>query len=635
MNLKRILLCALALTLPLAVAKAQPNDTGAHIYANLPDPLLLAFAPDGSLYVGRDNSGSGGGGNDAVRIHRIGPGGATVSEFGNLAISDPDAVIVDTAGTVSGIPGAVLVGGVHSNGPSGKISRISPDGTVVTLFGPDNSLANPNAFAFDANGRLLITEWNNGSVLVTTGGPPTVLFFLSRARNIAVDTLNRIAVCTSSDAQLRLYGSDGTLLNANFATVKTNSPLVSGPGGIWGRDIYAVALNGDLIRIGLDGTITKMGSGLGAMFSLAFGPDGMLYGSRFDKDRIYRFAPPTVPGTETTVYARITDPARLSFAPDGTLFVGRDNSGSGGGLTDPVKIQRIGPGGSPVGEYGDAAISDPDAVFFDATGQFSGVPGSVIVGGTENPGPQGKLVKILPSGTVAPLFGPTTFGFNPNCIVFDPAGRLLLNDDHSHRVWTMTNTTPVPLFTLTNNSFLAVDALGRIVIGAQDAWLRLYSANGQLLNRTYAQVPTDTLSPLACGPGGFWGTDLYFIGTNWNLMRLATNGVVTEAGLSFGLMQDLAFGPDGALYVSELNTDSIWRIAPVPPVLSAISDAATLQLSWHTAVGPRYQLQSATSLSATNWLSEGPPFPGTGGVLSTNLPIGPEPARFFRLRLSN
>ncbi len=39
---------------------------------------------------------------------------------------------------------------------------------------------------------------------------------------------------------------------------------------------------------------------------------------------------PTVTNCTTTVYTNVTDPVMLSFAPDGSLFVGRDNSGSGG-----------------------------------------------------------------------------------------------------------------------------------------------------------------------------------------------------------------------------------------------------------------------------------------------------------------
>jgi len=44
----------------------------------------------------------------------------------------------------------------------------------------------------------------------------------------------------------------------------------------------------------------------------------------------------------------------------------------------------------------------------------------------------------------------------------------------------------------------------------------------------------------------------------WTCRANATNRV----GSGFSNVQDLQFGPDGALYVSEFNSDLIWRIAP-------------------------------------------------------------------------
>ena len=290
----------LIFALPLglgSLAHAEPFVQGAatSVYASVPDPLALSFGADGALYVGRDASGSGGGNGDAVKIHRVAPGGLPVTEFGDGAISDPDALIVDVAGTISGTPGSVLVGGVHNNGSAGKIVRIAPDGAVTTLFGPSADWWNPSGFAFDQSGRLLITEINNGKVLVTTGGAPTVLFSLAGAHHLAVDALHRIVVSTSGGTQLRLYTSTGTLSNANFATVKASSPLARGPGGAWGTDLYAVAPNGDLIRIGLDGATNKAGGGFlmnsgAAISALEFGPDGALYASDFETDRVYRMA---------------------------------------------------------------------------------------------------------------------------------------------------------------------------------------------------------------------------------------------------------------------------------------------------------------------------------------------------------
>ena len=634
-----ILLAALAIQ---ATTLAQPvvNDSTASVYAFVTDPQGLSFAPDGTLYVGRDASGSGGGSADAVKIHRVAPGGSPVTEFGNATISDPDALIVDVTGAVSGTPGSVLVGGVHNSGSTGKIVKIAPDGTVTTLFGPSASLWNPCDFAFDQSGRLLITEINNGKVLVSSGGTPTVLFSANQVACIAVDVLNRIAMSTSG-TQLQLYTSAGTISNANFATVKAYSPILRGPGGAWGTDLYAVAPNGDLIRIGANGATTVTGHRFvmnsGANFpALAFGPDGALYASDFEADRIYRFGQPVVPGAQTTIHARVTDPDQLSFAPDGALFVGRDNIGSGGGNSDAVKIHRVGPGGSPVEEYGNTAITDPDGVFYDTTGQFSGTPGAVIVGGEQLNSAVGKLVKILPNGAITTIYGPTAFDFNPNVFVHDEiGGRLLFSDSVGGRIWTMTNSAPAVLFSLPLAFPLVVDSLGRIIAGANDSALRLYSANGTLLNDRFALARANTI--MARGPGGFWGTEVYFIGTNWNLMRLNTNGVVAQVGTTFGGLNCFAFGPDGALYASQLDNDLIWRIAPVEerPRLAIFQAESVARLTWTSVTNRSYQLQAAPSLPAVSWADEGLPFAGTGGVLATNIPVGPEQRKFFRLQIGN
>jgi len=130
MELKvRSLLAALALALLLAGAQAQPVVPGAttSIYASVPQPITLGFAPDGTLYVGYNPDDTF----NAYKIHRVGPGGSPVTPFGNAGIVDPDALIVDVAGTVSGTPGSVIVGG-YVDVTRGKISKIASDGTVST-----------------------------------------------------------------------------------------------------------------------------------------------------------------------------------------------------------------------------------------------------------------------------------------------------------------------------------------------------------------------------------------------------------------------------------------------------------------------------------------------------------------------
>lgn len=628
--MKTHLLPALTLALiaaaPASAAEPLVFGTGHGVYATVTDPMLLAFDADGTLYCGRDASGSGGNSGAAVKIHRIAPGGSPVTEFGDLAIKDPDALVVDVTGAFTGTPGAVIVGGVDNATNLGTLWKITPEGTVSAWFGPSSSFRNPSGFDIDQAGRLLFTDYNAGSVQVTGGETPTVLFPLTQASRLTVDALDRIVVSAGGQSQLRLYSSDGSLLNASFAAAK-DAPLTRGPGGWWGTDIYAVAGNGDLLRIDQDGNVTVMGRGFGDITDFKFGPDGALYASELRADRIHRFARPSVPGAATAVYATVTDPVRLSFKPDGTLFVGRDNSGSGGSAADAVNIHRIAYGGVPVVEFSTTPISDADGVFYDPTGRFSGSPGSVIVGGVEANGGGGKLVKVLPDGSVAPLYGPTAFAFNPNLFVFDPVhDRLLLSDDQGGKIWAMTDTTPVPLFNLTGAFPLAVDATGRILAGpANGTSLNLYDADGVLLTSNLASVQAST--PVATGPGGFWGTGVYAVDGQGHLISIATDGVVTQVGENFGQLTGFAFGPDGALYASQLENDLIWRIGedelgPRLSITLAAPDEATLSWSPET---PGFGLQEATRLSPPDW-TDSP----SGPANPVTVPTTPT-TKFFRL----
>ena len=293
MRTKLNLLLALALTLPLSSAMAQPSVSGAttSLYATVSDPFAVSFGADGALYVGRDNYGTGGSNEEPLKIRRIGSGGAPVTEFGAEAIPDPDAVIVDRAGVASGVAGAVLVGGLTGS-DTGQITRIAPDGTVTVLFGPSSLYSNPNGFAFDALGRLLFTETAQGRVYRTDGGTPTLLFNLSAAFSIATDAADRIVVSPASNpGRMSLYSADGTLSNANFAAIRPASPLARGPGGMWTTDLHGITESGGLIRVALDGTTTTLGSGFGDIIGLTFGPDGALYASDFAGDRVWRIAP--------------------------------------------------------------------------------------------------------------------------------------------------------------------------------------------------------------------------------------------------------------------------------------------------------------------------------------------------------
>ena len=75
--------------------------------------------------------------------------------------------------------------------------------------------------------------------------------------------------------------------------------------------------------------------------------------------------------------------------------------------------------------------------------------------------------------------------------------------------------------------------------------------------------------------------------------------------------------------------------APSPFSLTIARSGTNVAVSFPTETGFSYQLQSAAALPAVTWQNEGLPIAGTGGVLATNLPLGPQLKKFFRLKASD
>lgn len=250
------------------------------VYANVPEPMKLSFAPDGSLYVGRQ---------PGLRIHRVAPGGSPVTEYGPPMV-DPDAVLVDQNGRIGGRPRSVLVGG------GGILAAIFPNQTASVIF--NTGFEDVDDMTFDRHGRLIFSD-DAPRVLVSTGGPPTVLFTTpSRPGSLAIDMRNRIHVALG-DGTIQIYNPDGTLANGAFAT------------GLAGLDTYLAfapasdrsnlyVLNGTtLLRFDTNGQAQTIGTGFvpgpSSGTGFVFGPDHALYVSDYYANRILRIARRTHP----------------------------------------------------------------------------------------------------------------------------------------------------------------------------------------------------------------------------------------------------------------------------------------------------------------------------------------------------
>jgi sugar lactone lactonase YvrE len=290
-------------------------------YALIPQvPLGLSFGASGELFVG--SSATQGADTDPSWVFRVGPGGSTVTTYGNRRISDPDAIFFDATGALSGQAGTVIVGGLAPwNGVEnrGTLSLIRPDGTIDEFTRP--SFHNPVQFAADSTGRLLFTdqgEERSGIFASKFGESPPTRFIpyggQIRPFGLAVGEGDLI-YSSSSDGVVRVFNPDGTLLDGAFATLFDPTGLPPGgrqtflafaPGGMFGTDLYATTSYADqIVRIGPTGETSVILSSLGPIGGMTFGPDGAMYLSDTANLRILRVSLAVVPEPSSVLLASL------------------------------------------------------------------------------------------------------------------------------------------------------------------------------------------------------------------------------------------------------------------------------------------------------------------------------------------
>ena len=280
--------------------------------------------------------------------------------------------------------------------------------------------------------------------------------------------------------------------------------------------------------------------------------------------------PSVSPGFTLGIFAYVTDPFHLAFDSDGNLFAGRDNSGSVGDPATTARIHKISPSGVAV-EFG-PSIDDPDGVIVDIDGTVATLGRDTVLVASLLQGSQSSTITQISSDESSSsvlIENTSPILTNPQQLAFDSTGKLLwVNCGSPDRVDT------VGYFDGENiGVFGIVDVstcLGGIAIGPDDqvfvsdferGTVKLFDSYGNLLNPAFV---TGLKKPdaMAFDTIGLFGRKLYVVERGNGQIRSIDpdNGDTEVFAWDFNGPFGLAFGPDGCLYVSEFNTDTVWKI---------------------------------------------------------------------------
>ncbi|MBY0307105.1 MAG: hypothetical protein K2Q09_00040 [Phycisphaerales bacterium] len=318
------------LAMTAAVAAAQPVVPGASVQllATLPNGYRPSTAdwgldprPDRGhwLYFGSDNNAGTG-----VALVRVSTGDATVGpgqvqglvETYTALIYDPDGILVDRSGNLTGTPGQVLAACADDPFQRGRIWRINPaeaappDTVAPThdFVAPLEALNNADAMTTDDLGRLYIgvPPFDQIARMIGTpqnGGASLEVFAnLPAAPGILACDASGAIWSAGADGVLRRLPIDGPLPRTADLAVDlgtgtdpglTWSRAVPGIGGPWGGGMLVVRRGvgtGDLVRVRRNGRIDLLGTNTGDVYAMTVDGDGVLYTADYSTGQVWRIA---------------------------------------------------------------------------------------------------------------------------------------------------------------------------------------------------------------------------------------------------------------------------------------------------------------------------------------------------------
>ncbi len=286
-------------------------------------------------------------------------------------------------------------------------------------------------------------------------------------------------------------------------------------------------------------TVEVVSTGFSLPSALEFGQGGGfgtdLYVGDWDDDAIYRVD--VSAGTRTLFASGLPDPGAIMFGPDGSF------SEDLYATTNAYKIVTVDLSGTP-SPFAAVSTPFPRDLDFDLSGAFRGDLYIMDTGGAVCCPVGDKVLEATPSGSVS------IFAANPVIPQENMWGLVFGEGAFGHDIYiTYGRSAPTP--------------------GIPSIW-RIESSG--VASQFVAPPEFEETTDIVVSTSGPFGEFLYVADVYYDrIYRVTPDGVVEPfaSGFQFNrqISSDLAFGPDGALYIAEDLTGSILRIRPklAPP----------------------------------------------------------------------
>ena len=432
---------------------------------------------------------------------------------------------------------------------NGVVSSVALSVSPSSLVSGTSGTTTLSVLAKDAAGNIIISpgtynDANANPVTISVSATPACTMAAPACNSPGTTVLGQSTFTGPSVTTTTVTYNGGPLTSSVFAV---SAPSLTGNNG---ATLSFTNTSGGLPIPGTP-TITEYSSGMSAgalPIGIATGPDGNIWFTEQNGNRIGRITPS---GT-ITEYATLPNtnsvPSGITAGPDGAMWFTENNGNRIGRITTAGVVTEFSAGISPsAGLLGITAGPDGNLWF----AEFQGGIGN-------------RIGRITPSGTVSEFATGTSGG--PQTIISGPDGNLWFTEN-GNRIGRITTSGAVTEF----STGITASSRPFSITSGSDGNLWFTESDGNRIGRiTTAGVVTEFsagisasafLVGITSGPDG----NLWFTESAGRVGRITTAGIIAEfsSGISSGSgPYGIVNGPDGNIWFTELSASKIGKLAP-------------------------------------------------------------------------